>query len=467
MGSREIIDTLLQGYQQRDPRLYDILRMLSAEIQLINNNIVDTVNALLPEDIINLFSLDPPGNFHFSLPGTVLRLTWDINPAASFYEIRKGTEWLTATHILRTSSLRADLDPIQSGEHTYLIKSINANGEYSATSTALTLTIPIVGGIILTSLVVDNNVLLYWTKPSIQPYNILEYEVFREGVSIGVKPGTFTSVFETASGTYTYGVRARDLADNYGLITTIQVSVTEPPDYDLIARQDSTFKGTLTNGYASTLGLLVPVVDETFEDHFIDNSWDTIQEQLTAGYPKYLQPAATSGTYIETFDFGTILTNIIATITWGAESVTVDSVAVTCEICYSEDDSTYTAYVAGNSAFLTSFQYVRIRLTFTPSTDLALAYIKNLKCVLSIRYATDAGTEVANALDALGTFVGFNKDFKDITAITVSCLSVDPITVIYDFVDVPDPTGFYIYAFDSKGFRVNATVTWIARGIVN
>lgn len=85
---------------------------------------------------------------------------------------------------------------------------------------------------------------------------------------------------------------------------------------------------------------------------------------------------------------------------------------------------------------------------------------------LDVKREMDSGTVNVLAADVGGTQVNFNKPFKDIDSITLTVSGTTPITPIYDFADVPNPVGFKILAFNSSGARVNATVSWKARGIV-
>ena len=465
MGSREIIDTLIQGYQHRDPRLYDILMMLSGQIKSTEKRLIDLVNTLTPDQVADLFTLDPPLSFTYSLPGTTLVFSWSAVTDARYYELRKGTDWDTATFITRTSSLTATLGPILVGTHTYLIKSIDQDGAYSASYTSVTVLIPEIQSVSITSTKIDNTVLLYWTVPS-APFGIHHYNIYRGSILVGTAPGTFTTIFETSAGTYVYGIRAYDSVGNYSELSTLEVEVQAPPDYDLVAQEQSTLTGTLTNALVEGSYLLAPVVSETFEDHFIDSSWSTIQDQIDAGYPIYIQPAAASAGYEETFDIGLIYTNVIINIFWSSILVTADDVAVQCEIAYSDDDITYSAYEVGLSAYAESLRYVKVKLTFTPATDKALIKLSDLKASLDIKYGTDSGDVEADSTDVSGTFVAFNKAFRDVNSITLTCLDTVPIYVVYDFTDVPDPAGFYVYAFNSSGTRVTKTVSWKARGII-
>lgn len=102
--------------------------------------------------------------------------------------------------------------------------------------------------------------------------------------------------------------------------------------------------------------------------------------------------------------------------------------------------------------------------TFGLKHSLGRLYL--LEARLDVRLETDEGTVSALASDGTGTTVTFNKAFKDISSITVSVLDTVEKKVIFDFTDVPNPTTFKVLVFDTAGARVNATVHWIARGVL-
>jgi len=85
---------------------------------------------------------------------------------------------------------------------------------------------------------------------------------------------------------------------------------------------------------------------------------------------------------------------------------------------------------------------------------------------LDVKRELDSGNIDVSHSDVSGTPVTFNKTFKDIDSITLTPNSTTLVIVVFDFTDVPNPTGFSIYAFNSSGTRVDANVSWKARGIV-
>lgn len=105
-------------------------------------------------------------------------------------------------------------------------------------------------------------------------------------------------------------------------------------------------------------------------------------------------------------------------------------------------------------------------LSGVPDNYQAFYKLWNFRARLDVKLEMDSGNIEADENDVNGTFVAFNKAFKDVNSITVSALATTEIVTIYDFVDVPNPVGFFVYAFDASGNRVTATVSWKARGVL-
>jgi hypothetical protein len=297
MSDQNQVESLIQGYQRIDPRLYDILRFLASQIESLRTviNLSLTPETVAAEDP----TLALPASFTYTLPGASVNLAWsasDINgnilSAVSSFEVRKGTDWATASFVVRTSSLSAILAPdLLTGEHTYLLKTINSSGSYSTSYLTLVVNISPIFLVSLTSTVVDNNILLYWTEPATHSFNITRYEVFREGVSLGFKYGTFMATFENVGGTFEYGVVAYDLAGNSSLMYTIDITVSAPPDFELISNILSTFSGTKSHCVVDSGKLVAATANDTWQSHFATLGWNTPQDQINAGYPIYLQPS--------------------------------------------------------------------------------------------------------------------------------------------------------------------------------
>lgn len=395
-------------------------------------------------------------------------LSWENpdDPTPRWYDIRLGASWGTADRVAVTSATQFNLGAVASG--TYLIKALNRNGAESATAASTVVTIPALGTISVTATVVDNNVLLKWTAPS-SLFAIDYYTVKKNGSTIGTIKGTFTAIYEQAAGTFTYSITPVDIGGNSGTPATIDATVSTPPDYVLSGTVADDQTGTKVNVLLSGTSLIGPVyTSETYQAHFTKGPWTTWQDVISAGYSYWLQPAESSGTYTYTFDFGTIYTNIQVAVDW-SETIIAGSVAVTTTLSVSDDNGVgdpFDTPVAGTSRFCDSVRYLKMVMTFTPTSS-GIVQVDGITASLSVKLAIDAGEVLADSTDPYGTTVTFNKSFKDIESITLTVDSTgEGLTAIYDFTDVPNPTDFAVFVYDSSGNRADYYVSWKARGIV-
>jgi hypothetical protein len=114
-------------------------------------------------------------------------------------------------------------------------------------------------------------------------------------------------------------------------------------------------------------------------------------------------------------------------------------------------------------------RHLFIRLKWTASDDRALLELWNLSISISVKRENDGGEVFAtyNTVGDPGTYVTFKKPFKDVESITCTTkTTTEPYYAVFDFQDIPNPVGFYVWVFDSSGNRVKQTVDWKARGIV-
>ena len=461
------VTTLIESLKFVEPRIYQALSLLNKQLESIRQDL----DPLIVQSVIaasGVALIDPPGNFTALATGTIVRFTWTAATGATSYEIRKGADWNTATFQLKTNNLHADIDPLLYGSHTYLIKSIDSAGNYSLTSSQVIFVVNQIPAPTITVKTIDNNVLLNWTIPTSQ-FNIKHYIIKKDAVQTGLVTSTFTAFFELVSGTYVYSVIAVDIAGNVGTEATIAGIVNQPPDYALQDSRISALGGTRVNVILLTgPKLLANWLTETFQVHFTGRTWLTPQNQVDAGYPIYIQPAATTGSYEEVIDYGTILSNVIAVITYTKNLITsAADVTVLVRMAVSDDGISYSAFTNGAAQFFSSVRFLKFRLEFTGASDKALAEFYEVKIDISVKRENDGGEIAAISTDANGTEVTFNKAFKDVETLTATVKSTTkPFVTVIRFVDIPNPVSFFVYAFDTTGNRVSKTVEWKARGII-
>jgi len=422
-------------------------------------------------------------SMHASFSAENCVLTWDV-PAASLpiedYEIRYGADWSSGTSLGRVKATTLSFVAKWLGIRNFFIGAYDQKGNLGAIGTS-SATVSAAPPTQVTFQVIDNNVLLYWQQVA-GTLPTKTYEIRRGGPTwndaepIGTKSGGFTSIFETASGTYMYWVAAIDSADNYGTPSSATANVNQPPDYVLKISADSLFTGTKHNMLQDIDGsYLMPInTTESFSDHFVNNGWATPQDQINAGYPIFAQPTPGSAYYEEVIDYGALLAanRITVAPTFVAVSGTC---TVQCDITVAQDSGFTTGVQTFTNQFqvyATSFSYLKYRITVTGADPTALDRLKAINVRLDSKLKTISGMLSCVSTDVGGTVLyitddrtsGGIKEFVDVDAITITPQGTTPITVVYDFVDTPYPLSMKVLLFNSSGTRISGTVSYVIRG---
>lgn len=302
--------------------------------------------------------------------------------------------------------------------------------------------------------VIDNNVLLYWTLPPktsmpITSVNVRKGATFATSELIGSKSGGFTSLFELASGTYTYWLTAVDSDNRESSAVPVTVTVSQPPDYvfnnllisDFITNATKVNCTTITGNTGNGILMLVNST-ESWTQHFTGNSVDQIQDFISAGYQYYVQPATgiVSSSFTQIFDLGTVLSSSSITVSYLKELI-IGTPNVSVQIATGTGSNinnvTWSPLASTSSIFATNFKYIKVVITATETAAADLVLIRDLTIRLDSKLKNDAGYIAANASDTQGTIVNFNTNnvFVDITSITVTPNSTTPLIAVYDFKD--------------------------------
>ena len=479
MPDPNAVRSLLHGIEFDDPRLFSLLDMITSDLYDVYFELHPPI---LPQTFSITGQLGVPGDvigFIATVYSNNVRLSWNqvqsSGIAIASYQIkyRSGSaissDWDIASALVRTDTLSADVNPVTIplayGTHSFLIKAVTPTGIESNTATIVQITIPTISAPTITSTVLGNFVLLNWTVPT-STFSISYYRIKKNGSLVGTVSGTFEVVFEIASGTFSYIVEAVDIVGNIGIPSPAAVvKLIAPPDFTRSGVLLSTLTGTRVNCVLDTpdnTKLLACVnTTETWETHFTSRAWNSPQDQINAGYLLFIQPALTTATYTEVFDFGTILNSVSVVLQWNLTQLN-GTVSVTSTLEFSTDNISYTAPVSGPNAFASSVRYVRAVVSFS-GNDTALCNFFNFTCSLDVQQVTDSGTITANAADSGGTLVTYNKSFSLAPAVTATAESVQPVKVIITSVT---KTSFRVLVFDSTGARITLVVDWKARGVI-
>jgi len=389
--------------------------------------------------------------------------------ATAQYEIRYGASYAAGVSLGTIKGTTFAAKAQWSGTRTFWVAAVDlANNVGAAGQATATINPPV--SITLTQEVVDNNVLLRWTDAA-ATIPIDFYELRRGATWVGATPigrvsARFSAIFESAGGLLTYWVTGYDLAGNEGTPSSIVALVNQPPDYQLQYNADSTFTGTKTNFVPDVGGFLTPVSGtETWQAHFTTRGWTTPQDQITAGFPVYAMPSQDTGSYEETVDYGTVLaaTKISATLSY---TVAAGTPVITPTISVRKlATDPWTDFAGVSSAFVTDFQFAKVKYDFASSGGDDLVQIIGLNIRFDVKLRNDAGVAAVSSGTVGGTVVAFNVPFVDVQSITVTPKGTTPTIAVYDFVDILNPTSFKILLFDTAGSRIAGDVSWSVKGI--
>jgi hypothetical protein len=415
----------------------------------------------------------------FSLSGDSVMLNW--TPVAgsfqiAYYELRHGPTWEAGTLVNRTIATALLLKVDWGGVRRFWVAARDVAGNYGTPiSTEITITAPGVVQALRTD-VIDNNVLFYWQEPVTGTLPIATFEIrkgadFGTATQVGDKSGLFTSVFEMAGGTYTYWVRARDTAGNFGTATPITVTVQQPPDFILYSDQNLDLAtATLSSAIYEAGAVTFPFnTTETYEQHYtVGHTWTNDDAAIAAGFPVYAQPVPTTGYIEKDIDLGTAIPATSVTVTptlLVVAGAPTNVVQISWKLNIGDG---WTALAPGPSGFISgSFRYLRVRVTATTSgSGVGLYSCTAINVKVAVKQRTDSGQGMANAGDAGGTTVSLNYAFVDLFGPPmIQPVGTSPIIAVVDFTDAPYPTTFKVLCFDLAGARVTCSFSWTARGV--
>jgi hypothetical protein len=438
---------------------------------------LDTSGNESADETLGSITITAPGTPAISsvFNGSNFELSW-ITSKGSFairdYEIRRGgATYATATFVATTDST-IFITPVDwVGSEKWWVRPTDIAGNVgSASSTDLVITAPSVSN--LTAQIIDNNVLLRWAGTMgsllIADYELRKGSVFASAEVIGVNDTNFAAIFETASGSFTYWVQPRDAAGNVGTEISLTTVVDEPPDFLFKGSEDTDWVGDISESnikkfVLGNAALASLNLTETYDEHFnVNNSFASPQAQITAGFPHWLEPSLGTASIVEELDMGTILASSRIIVSLGKTTLDgVPTTQITIGVKRLIGDP-YVDFTPGlTDVFATDFQFVRTTLNITTSAGDDFLQLDTMSTVVRSKIKNDAGTVTVSANP---TTVNFNVQFIDVEAITVTPQGTAARIAVVDFTDIPNPTSFDIYLFDSDGNAVTGDARWEARG---
>jgi predicted phage tail protein len=440
---------------------------------------IDTTGNYSTNAVITDISIGVPAqsNLTARISGPNIVLEWTSVVGAfsiDHYEVRQGSTWSSGTDIAAPMSNTLQFVADFGGSRTFWVAGVDVAGNVGTpTSVTVQIQSPSVAG--ATAEVIDNNVLLRWQDGTaslpIDYYSVSKGAVFESATEVGIIYSRFAALFEQAGGTYTYWIVPVDSAGNIGTPASVSAVVSQPPDYVLQYDQNSTLNGTRSNVQLVEGALLAVLPDETWQQHFANRSWATIQAQIDAGDPLYFQPSTTSGTYDETIDYGALVTQGTTISVTPTYNIIRGSVTFTIDLFVKANiQDAWIQFTGQSSIYATNFRYVRFRINFTSGSGSDnLIQVTSISTKMAVKLRNDNGSGYAVSTDVGGTVVNFTPGtFIDVNSINVTAAvpaGGQPIIALYDFVDIPNPTSFKVLLYDLNGNRVSGSFSWSAKGV--
>lgn len=461
------ITALMSQYASTDPRLFEAITLITKNISDINKDIYDQREIARRPKVTDASLVPPTFNTPIVHP-TTIELSWPpvAKPYGIIYEIS-----LNGKFLLQTPLNTIQVPPAGGliiGSHIdfqFFIKSVNSNGASSITSDVIVEVDPVT--VVLAGQIVNNTVILSWSVPTPSNQFLVDYFGVTSDspnpVPTPVIRDHFISIVEPVGGTYTYTVRPVDIAGNLGVASTITLVVPSDPSYVLHTVQSIVFGGPPV-----IIDSLIFPVDAslTVAQHFDSHGWTTIQNQIDAGYPYYAQPGNLSYQYTGTIDFGGIFHNALINVLTDFETIFGRVGIRRVYIQTSQDGSTYTPFVEAPALLSAAFRYVFVLADIEAENAASFGYLIDIKVSLDLKKESDSGVATCHASDPFGTFVSFNKSFKDVSSINLTVQSNVPRHAVYSYADQANNTLFGILVFDKDGNRVDGIVSWQATGVL-
>jgi predicted phage tail protein len=366
-----------------------------------------------------------------------------------FYELRRGATWAGATVIGRVSARFSAIFESTAGTFTYWVTGYDVAGNQGANSSV--------------------NALVSQPPDYTLQYNL---DSAFGGTRANIATDTDGSLLAPMSVTETW----QDHFTTRGW-TTLQSQVSAGfPIYAQPSQGTGSYEETIDYGtvlsatkITATLSYMVisgaPVVTPQI----------SVRKLITDAWTDY---AGLSSVFVTDFryvkvryDFGS---------TGGDDLVDITGLNVRFDVKLKNDAGTMAVFPSQAATYTQAATTITVTLTahgraagslvdmdFTTGTATDGQYVitavtANTFTVTSAVSATTSGNVT---LDGAGTPVLFNVPFVDVQSITLSPSGTTASIAVYNFVDVPNPTGFKILQFNTSGTRIAGIVGWNVKGV--
>jgi Putative phage tail protein len=429
--------------------------------------------------------LPPPDvtGFAVVLQADGYRATWSAlaNPADyKFTKIKSGTAWATSTEAgpggaaINDATTSFALGWLAAGTSNYLAKHADRFGAESNAAAPASILVLAPKAVVFKDVRVEQNKVNFEWADAKTSQPILNYN-YRVAKVVGGIAGTYISrggsgsdsrsdnipFFEAA--TWRIEITATDVAGNIGPANTTDVLISLPDDYAPLLNSTSTGAGAMVNaaktGQFNRVTLLLNNT-ETWQQHFASRGWNTIQDQINAGFARYFQPGTTTASYTEDIDAGVVFTAGTIAVNLSINTL-VGAPVSSIQIGYKRligDAYTFAAAGARN-VIAQNFRYIRIIVSAT-GTGADLAEIELLQTSINVQKISENATVACLSTDVNGTPYTTTRGFADVEGVIHGAIvqgsGITRVEArIVDAGAPGTPAQVFIYLFNSSSQRVS------------
>jgi Putative phage tail protein len=313
------------------------------------------------------------------------------------------------------------------------------------------------------------------TSQPIEWYEIKRGQVEASALVLGTVTARFKMLFVESSGTYRYWVRSRDVAGNYSAWDYADVTLVNPPGYNIINARELTWDGTAVNALKKTLStgtsldMLVNTA-QTVAQRFA--SYTSVAAKVVAGDEYVFEPGVTTASYEETIDYLAVVPASTASLALQSDLIGSPTVVVTMSTKTLLGDP-WVDFVGQTTCTMIGKRYLKVRIqatgvggddliTLRNSSVTLVTKVESITRTLSVTDTTTSNGQrflFANIM-APGWFDVANVGGYELT-------TENSLTKQYFYVKdaEPNPLGIGIGIVDQNGVRTTGNVTLTVTGI--
>lgn len=264
-----------------------------------------------------------------------------------------------------------------------------------------------------------------------------------------------------AEAEYDVYIEAEDVGGNKSSPQKLFVSPSLPNNYTLAQTWSSLDHAVLTNALKMPYGVLMLInTAQSWKQHFSDNNFNTINDQINTGANQYFQPSTQTANLTEIHDFGKEINNTIITLNVTKE-VSFGDPTVTVQISWSLDKvNWFDGPPNANKVAAKNVRYVKISITAARKHNFDVLHIQGVQVSMSLEDMLESGRLTLNAADTQGTPYHPHKKFLDIVSVTATPTNSPNISKLNTVISDSGPSPIvYVQAWDENSQRIGGEVS--------